>query len=232
MSILFFYIWMFNLADYSVKNLVERITDFVKSQNSDIATGHDWYHIDRVRKNALYLQSQEGGDKEVIELAALLHDISDYKFNGGNEQLGGDVSHNAVISAGGSSETAEKVRIIVNSVSYKGANVEDTTTSLEAKIVQDADRLDAIGAIGIARTFAYGGHVGNPIYDPELPHKLHNTFDEYKNAKSTTINHFYEKLLLLSDKMHTDTARLIAENRTEYMKNFLTQFYREWNNDF
>lgn len=232
MSILFFYIWDFNLVDCSVENLVEQIADFVKSQNSDIATGHDWYHIDRVRKNALYLQSKEGGNKEVIELAALLHDISDYKFNGGNEQLGGDVSYDTIISLGGSVEIAEKVRIIVNSVSYKGAHVEDTTTSLEAKIVQDADRLDAIGAIGIARTFAYGGHAGNPIYDPELPSQLHNSFEEYKNSKSTTINHFYEKLLLLSNKTHTNTARQIAEERTEYMKTFLTQFYREWNNEF
>lgn len=215
-----------------MENLVERIVDFVKSQNSDIATGHDWYHIDRVRKNALYLQSQEGGDKEVIELAALLHDISDYKFNGGDEKMGGDVSYDAILSMGGSVETAEKVKIIVNSVSYKGANVEDTTTSLEAKIVQDADRLDAIGAIGIARTFAYGGHAGNPIYDPELPFGLHSTFEEYKNSKSTTINHFYEKLLLLSDKTHTPTAKRIAEERTKYMKTFLTQFYREWNNEF
>ncbi len=204
----------------------------MQAQTDDVATGHDWYHIDRVRKNALYIQSKEGGDKEVIELAALLHDISDHKFNGGDEQLGGDVSYDAIISLGGSAEIAEKVRIIVNSVSYKGANVADTTTSLEAKIVQDADRLDAIGAIGIARTFAYGGHAGNPIYDPELPSKLHSSFEEYKNSKSTTINHFYEKLLLLSDKTHTDTAKQIAEERTEYMKNFLTQFYREWNNEF
>lgn len=215
-----------------MENLVDKITSFVQAQTDDVATGHDWYHIDRVRKNALYIQSKEGGDKEVIELAALLHDISDHKFNGGDEQLGGDVSYDAIISLGGSAEIAEKVRIIVNSVSYKGANVADTTTSLEAKIVQDADRLDAIGAIGIARTFAYGGHAGNPIYDPELPSKLHSSFEEYKNSKSTTINHFYEKLLLLSDKTHTDTAKQIAEERTEYMKNFLTQFYREWNNEF
>jgi uncharacterized protein len=213
-------------------NIVSQIEELVKSECADIATGHDWYHIDRVRKNALYLQLKEGGDRMVIELAALLHDISDYKFNGGDEKLGGDVSYEAIVNHGGTQELAERIKTIVNSVSYKGANVKDTSTSLEAKIVQDADRLDAIGAIGIARTFAYGGKVGNPIYDPEIPVQLHTTFEAYKTAKSTTINHFYEKLLLLEDKMHTETAKKIAVERIALMKQFLYHFYREWNNEF
>lgn len=213
-------------------NFTDRIADFVRSRCSDVATGHDWYHIDRVRKNALYLQSKEGGDQLIIELAALLHDVSDYKFNGGDDTLGGDVSFQAVVACGGTAELAARVKEIVNSVSYKGANVEDTTSSLEARIVQDADRLDAIGAIGIARAFAYGGHAGNPIYDPALTHRLHDTFEAYKTSKSTTINHFYEKLLLLAEKMHTETARRIAADRTIYMNDFLSRFYSEWNNEF
>lgn len=209
-----------------------KIEAFVKSHCTDIATGHDWYHIDRVRKNAVHLQIHEGGNLEVIELAALLHDVSDYKFNGGDEYKGGDVSYHAILEAGGTEELAQKVKTIVNSVSFKGANVTDTTTTLEAQIVQDADRLDAIGAIGIARTFAYGGHAGNPMYDPEVSVQLHDTFEKYKNSKSTTINHFYEKLLLLKDKMHTETAKSIAVERTAFMEEFLLRFYREWNNEF
>lgn len=213
-------------------NFTDRVADFVRSQCSDVATGHDWYHIDRVRKNALHLQSKEGGDQLIIELAALLHDVSDYKFNGGDDTLGGDVSFQAVVECGGSAELAARVKEIVNSVSYKGAKVKDTTSSLEARIVQDADRLDAIGAIGIARAFAYGGNAGNPIYDPGVTHRLHDTFEAYKTSKSTTINHFYEKLLLLAEKMHTETARRIAADRTIYMKDFLSRFYSEWNNEF
>lgn len=223
---------LFLLFLIPMEDIVIKIEQFVQSQHADVATGHDWYHIDRVRKNALYLQSQEGGDKLVIELAALLHDISDYKFNGGDERLGGEISYEAVINSGGATELAKSVKTIVNSVSYKGANVKDTSSSLEAKIVQDADRLDALGAIGIARTFAYGGKAGNPIYDPEIHVQLHDTFEAYKTAKSTTINHFYEKLLLLVDKVHTDTAKQIAADRTEYMNQFLSCFYREWNNEF
>ncbi len=212
--------------------LKDKIEAFVKSHCTDIATGHDWYHIDRVRKNAVYLQSKEGGNLEIIELAALLHDVSDYKFNGGDEYKGGDVSYRAILELGGSEEIAQKVKTIVNSVSYKGANVADTTSSVEAQIVQDADRLDAIGAIGIARTFAYGGHAGNSMYNPEIPVQLHDSFEKYKSSKSTTINHFYEKLLLLKDKMHTETAKQIAVERTALMEEFLLRFHREWNNEF
>lgn len=212
--------------------LVEKVANYAQKEYSDIATGHDWHHIERVRKNAIFIHSKEGGNRTVIELAVILHDISDYKFNGGNELLGGDVAFDIILQHDGSEEIANQVKTIVNGVSYKGANVEDKSSSLEAKIVQDADRLDAIGAIGIARTFAYGGHVGNPIYDPENTPKLHNSFEEYKNAKSTTINHFYEKLLLLEEKMHTTTAKEVANQRTLFMKNFLDQFYSEWNCNF
>lgn len=188
--------------------------------------------FDRVRKNALYLQSKEGGEKDVIDLGALLHDVSDHKFNGGDALLGGTVSYELILQNGGSEELANKIKDIVNSVSFKGANTKNTVQTLEAKIVQDADRLDAIGAIGIARTFAYGGFAKNPIYDPTIPHKLHQNFEEYKSSKSTTINHFYEKLLLLEDKMNTPTAREIARERTGFMEEYLQKFYQEWNNEF
>jgi uncharacterized protein len=226
--------FLFNnkLKSTTLNDLKTGIESYIKSHFCGETTGPDWYHIDRVRKNALIIQSREGGDLDVIELSALLHDVSDYKFNGGDEKLGGTVAHQLIIENGGSTELANHISEIVNSISFKGANVKDATNSLEAKIVQDADRLDAIGAIGIARTFAYGGHVGNPIYDPEIPHQLHNSFEEYKNSKSTTINHFYEKLLLLADKMHTQTARNEADSRISFMKDFLSQFYNEWDNEF
>lgn len=212
--------------------LIKQIEHHVKQEFCGEATGHDWYHIDRVRNNAMNIQLKEGGDKEVIELAALLHDISDYKFNGGDEKKGGQLAKELILQYKGTEELANQLQIIVDSISFKGAMVADTTTSIEAKIVQDADRLDAIGAIGIARTFAYGGHVGNPIYDPELAPKLHSSFEEYKSAKSTTINHFYEKLLLLESKMHTLTAKEVAKDRITYMNQFLEQFYKEWNSNF
>ncbi|HLU87546.1 MAG TPA: HD domain-containing protein [Taishania sp.] len=212
-----------------MNELIKQIEKQIKQIFVGEATGHDWYHIDRVRKNALKLQEKEGGDRFVIELGALLHDVSDYKFNGGDEFLGGEVAKMMILENGGSNEIASQIQIIVNSISFKGANVVDKTESLEAKIIQDADRLDAIGAIGIARTFAYGGKVGNPIYDPEIPYKLHTSFEEYKMSKSTTINHFYEKLLLLGDRMHTEAAKEIANQRIAFMNDFLSQFYNEWN---
>lgn len=214
-----------------MNSLLIDIEHFVKNTICDIATGHDWFHINRVRNNALFLQSKEGGNKEIIELAALLHDISDYKFNGGDDLLGGKIAFKSIVEHGGSEELAQTIQTIVDSISFKGAQVQDTTSSLEAKIVQDADRIDALGAIGIARTFAYGGHVGHPMYDPAIPRQLHSTFDQYKHAKSTTINHFYEKLLLLKDRMHTETAKNMAEERTRFMEQFLEQFYYEWNNE-
>lgn len=212
--------------------LIKHIEAYVKNQFSGEATGHDWYHIDRVRNNAMQIQAKESGNKEVIELAALLHDISDYKFNGGDDKKGGELAKELILQFNGSLQIAQQIQIIVDSISFKGALVEDTTTSLEAKIVQDADRLDAIGAIGIARTFAYGGHVGNPIYDPEIKPQLHTSFEAYKNSKSTTINHFYEKLLLLERRMHTLTAKEEAKKRILHMNHFLEQFYKEWSSNF
>jgi uncharacterized protein len=178
---------------------------------------------------AAFLQKTEGGDLEIIELAALLHDVSDHKFNGGSATLGGNIAFEMLINLKYSPVKAEKVREIINQVSFKGSNVEHLTNSIEAKIVQDADRLDAIGAIGIARAFAYGGNKERPLFDPSIPPVLHDSFDAYKNSKSHTINHFHEKLLLLRSKLNTSTAINIGNERHEFLELFLKNFMNEWN---
>lgn len=213
-------------------SLVVRIEKIVKEALEADASGHDWYHINRVVQNAKHLQSLEGGDPLIIEIAALLHDISDHKLNGGILNDGGRVSREILIKEGASEAFADQVAQIVDSVSFKGAEVQDKVDSLEAKIVQDADRLDAIGAIGIARAFAYGGAKGQAMYDPELDPTLHSSFEDYVNSKTTSINHFHEKLLLLRDRLHTATAKKIGQERHDFMLAFLKQFDREWNSTF
>ena len=208
--------------------MIHEIKTMISSEFETEATGHDWHHIHRVYINACYIQSIEGGNKTVVELAALLHDISDHKFNGGKLDEGGKVAYNLLIEKGCDTKTAEEVKQIVDAVSFKGANVEEKELTLEGKIVQDADRLDALGAIGIARAFAFGGNRNRPIYEPSSTPTLHDTFDAYATSKSHTINHFYEKLLLLKNRLHTNTAREIGEERHTYMENFLEQFYKEW----
>ncbi|MCE2743714.1 MAG: HD domain-containing protein [Fluviicola sp.] len=209
--------------------IVSQIKSMIQKQFENESTGHDWFHIERVYNMAAFLQKTEGGDLEIIELSALLHDVSDHKFNGGSATLGGDIAFEKLINLNYSSIKAEKVREIINQVSFKGANVEHLTSSIEAKIVQDADRLDAIGAIGIARAFAYGGNKERPLYDPSIPPILHDSFDAYKNAKSHTINHFHEKLLLLRSKLNTRTAINIGNERHEFLELFLKNFMNEWN---
>jgi uncharacterized protein len=209
--------------------IVQTITKILQEQFKDDATGHDWYHIQRVYELACFIQSKEGGNKTVIQLAALLHDISDHKFNGGKLNVGGQIGYELLRKNGCPKEIASKVKDIIDVVSFKGALVQDKPTTLEAKIVQDADRLDAIGAIGIARAFAYGGNKNRPIYDPNIQPVLHESFEAYAKSKSHTINHFYEKLLLLKDRLHTKTAKKIGEERHQYMITFLDQFKAEWN---
>lgn len=210
-------------------NIILQIETFLKREWKDEPTGHDWEHVRRVRDVALHIHKKEGGDAELIELGALLHDISDHKFNGGDIDAGGIKSEEWLLELGASAEIAKKVKDLVNKISFKGANVDAGELSLETQIVQDADRLDAIGAIGIARAFAYGGNRSQSIYSMDLDPKLHNSFEEYANSKTTTINHFYEKLLLLKDKMNTHEGRRLAEERHEFMESFLKQFYHEWN---
>lgn len=211
------------------KTIIRAVENLVQNKFKNEGTGHDWYHINRVRNLALKIQEAEGGDVYLIELAALLHDISDHKFNGGDFEKGADVSREILNALKVEEEVIDKVSHIVKNISFKGSGEKDLMDNLEGKIVQDADRLDAIGAIGIARTFAYGGSVNQAIYDPEIPPKTNQSKESYVKERSHTINHFYEKLLLLKDRMHTSTAKGIAQERNEFMSKFLEEFYMEWN---
>ena len=211
-----------------MKDLIERITERIKEDFSGEGSGHDWWHIHRVVTNALKIQAEEGGDRDLIHLAALLHDVGDHKFHkepDAQEVLISELLRNEYCSQ----ELIEKILAIVKQVSFKGGKENNELDSLEAKIVQDADRLDAIGAVGIARAFAFGGNRNRLMYHPDEAPKDFKNFEEYKNDNGHTINHFYEKLLLLKDKMQTATGKKIAEQRHEYMEGFLAQFYGEWN---
>lgn len=208
-------------------DIIKRTADFIKGKFSNDSSGHDWWHIYRVWKNAIAICEREKADLFIVELAALLHDLDDWKFN----ESGDETPHRAIAwmeSCSVEPQTIQTVCEIIMHVSYKGAQVENRMKTLEGFIVQDADRLDAIGAIGIGRAFAYGGYKNRPMYDPETSNQMHATFEEYKNSNSATINHFYEKLLLLKDKMNTATAKQIAERRHEVMVKFLEQFMLEW----
>jgi uncharacterized protein len=212
-----------------VKNrLIQATETFVRQQLGDDATGHDWFHVDRVRKNALYIYKKEtNGDPFIIELAALLHDIPDEKLNETPEK-GQEKLDSFLQTLQLSTEQKDQITEIINTISYKGGNGKNLT-SIEAKIVQDADRLDAIGAIGIARAFAYGGKKGQPIYDPEMDVRKEMSLEEYRNGKSSSIHHFYEKLLKLTGLMNTETAKKLAQSRQKFMEIFLEEFYKEWN---
>ncbi len=210
--------------------MIKQTEDFVKSTLKNAESGHDWYHLDRVRKNALSIAGHfQGADRFIVELGALLHDIADSKFHDGDESIGPKIAaeHLEVLSITDAQKSG--VVDIVKNISFKGGHDEQKKKSLELQIVQDADRLDAIGAIGIARTFNYGGFKNNKIYDPRVPPQLNMTKEEYKKGGAPTINHFYEKLLLLKDLMNTEPGRLKAQQRHDFMLQFLDQFYQEWN---
>jgi len=212
----------------SEKEILENVKSEIQNQFEGEATGHDWWHIVRVVNTAKQIAVEEGANSFIVELSALLHDVGDHKFHkelDAQERLVGNILDKVQVS---DKVKKEVVEIVVN-VSYKGANVETLPSSLEGKVVQDADRLDAIGAIGIARAFAFGGNKERLLYHPNQPPVLHDDFNAYKNDKGHTINHFYEKLLLLKDRMQTKTGKRIAEERHLYMKDFLKQFYKEWN---
>ena len=174
------------------------------------------------------LAAEERADADVVELAALLHDVADWKFTGGDETAGPAAARAWLAAQGAAEPTIAHVERIVADLSFKGAGVPTPMHSLEGQIVQDADRLDAIGAIGVARAFAYGGHRGRAMYDPEVPAERHDSFAAYKRNSGPTINHFYEKLLLLAERMNTPAARRMAAERHAYMEEFLARFYREW----
>ena len=202
---------------------------FVKKQLENAEGGHDWFHIERVYKNALLIaQTEDSCNLEVVKLGALLHDIADSKFHNGDETVGPKIAREFLEKENISEEISTHVIKIIENISFKGGNFEKKFTSKELEIVQDADRLDALGAIGIARTFNYGGFKNRSIYEPNIAPKYNMSKEEYKNSEAPTINHFYEKLLLLKEKMNTQSGKKIAEDRHIYMENFLSQFYAEW----
>jgi len=207
--------------------LLKETENFVRSVLDGDSSGHDWWHIYRVRKLALLIAKSEGADLFLVELAALLHDIDDWKLiaKEGEQQNAKKWLQNCGVD----DQLAERICEIIEGVSFKGAGINTSTNDLICRVLQDADRLDAIGAIGIARTFAYGGSRGRGIYDPEIPPELHSDFENYKKSNAPTINHFYEKLLLLKDQMQTSMGRTLAEKRHNFMLLFLDQFYGEWN---
>ena len=210
-------------------NLIEQTIDFVKQKLQHAEAGHDWYHIERVYKNSLFIASTENCNLQIVQLGALLHDIADSKFHNGDETIGPKVAKQFLESQNVSQSIINQVVFIIENISFKGGNFQRENTSVELQIVQDADRLDALGAIGIARTFNYGGFKNRQLYNPEIQPDLKMTKEQYKNNDAPTINHFYEKLLLLKDKMNTATAKKMAQQRHNYMEGFLKQFFYEWN---
>lgn len=213
------------------ENIVNKTILFVKKKLDNAEGGHDWFHIERVYKNALSIAENEVCDDTVVKLGALLHDIADSKFHDGDETVGPKIARDFLASNDVDEATIQHVINIIENISFKGGNTEKQFSSIELNIVQDADRLDAIGAIGIARTFNYGGFKNRPLYNPRIAPNLHMSKEEYKNSEAPTINHFYEKLLLLKDKMNTETGKQIAKERHHYMEGFLSQFYAEWDGE-
>lgn len=209
-------------------SLIDNTIAFVKEQLRGAEGGHDWFHTERVYTNALLITQTESCNLIVVQLGALLHDIADSKFHDGNESLGPKVAREFLESQQVSEDVISHVISIIDNISYKGGNFGSPFASRELQIVQDADRLDALGAIGIARTFNYGGFKNRPIYDPAILPNLHMSKEDYKKSEAPTLNHFYEKLLLLKDRMHTKTGKSIAQQRHLFMENFLLQFYAEW----
>jgi uncharacterized protein len=209
--------------------ILENTIHFVKDQLKGAEGGHDWFHIERVYNNALLISKKETANTFVVSLAALLHDIADSKFHNGDESIGPKIAKEFLQTQNIKLEIIEHIVNIIKNTSFKGGNFKKDFESKELDIVQDADRLDAIGAIGIARCFNYGGFKEREIYNPKIKPNLKMTKEEYKNANAPSINHFYEKLLLLKNKMNTNTGKALAEKRHAFMLLYLDQFYREWN---
>ena len=209
-------------------DLIGNTIAFVKDELKSAEGGHDWFHIERVLNNASLIAASENCNLLVVKLGALLHDIADSKFHNGDESVGPKVAREFLEKQNVDQNTIGHVVSIIENISFKGGNFQKTFHSIELEIVQDADRLDAIGAVGIARAFNYGGFKNRSLYDPEIAPQLKMTKEQYKNSPSPTINHFYEKLLLLKDLMNTRTAKQIAQKRHDFMREFLDQFYAEW----
>jgi len=212
----------------SDSQLIIKTIAFVKEKLNDAEGGHDWFHIERVYKNAILIARETECDLTVVQLGALLHDIADSKFHNGDETIGPKTARAFLEKENVDEDTIAQVVNIIENISYKGGNFERKFSSVELDIVQDADRLDAIGAIGVARAFNYGGFKNRALYNPEIEPVTNMTKEEYKNNNAPTINHFYEKLLLLKDKMNTEKGKEIATERHRFMETFLAQFYAEW----
>lgn len=214
------------------QDLIENTKHYVKLVLKNAEGGHDWFHTLRVFNNSILIAKNENANMLVVKLAALLHDIADSKFNDGDETIGPEMAATFLIKNNVDSTVITHVLNIIKYMSFKNSlDNRQTFNSLELEIVQDADRLDAIGAIGIARTFNYGGFKNRALFDPAIKPNLHMTKAEYKNSTAPTINHFYEKLLLLKDQMNTKTGKALAKNRHQFMEQFLEQFYAEWDGE-
>ena len=213
------------------QTIIQNTIDFVKTSLSDAEGGHDWWHVYRVWKTAQHIAQYEEVDTFVVELGALLHDIADSKFHGGDEEIGPLRARKFLQSIQVEEEVIAHIEAIISNISFKGGKLPQQFRSPELDVIQDADRLDALGAIGIARTFNYGGHKGRSIYNPEIRPNLNLTKEEYKNSDAPTLNHFYEKLLLLKDRMNTATGLKMAEDRHTFMLSYLDQFYKEWDGE-
>jgi uncharacterized protein len=208
--------------------VLARTEAHVRTAMEGEGTGHDWWHVHRVRRMALRLAAEEGADPYVVELAALLHDVADHKFHGGDETAGPRAARAWLEGLGAAPAVVDHVCDIVAGLSFKGAGVATPMHTGEGRVVQDADRLDALGAVGIARAFAYGGSRGRPLHDPGAAPAAHDSFEAYRASQGPTLNHFHEKLFLLRDRMNTASARRIAGERHRFMEAFVARFLREW----
>ncbi|WP_442969037.1 HD domain-containing protein [Psychroserpens sp.] len=216
---------------HTYEHIIKKTKDFVKSELKNAEGGHDWFHILRVYNNSLLISKDEQVDEFVVALGALLHDIADSKFYDGDETVGPQKARVFLFGMNVDSAVIEHVLNIIKHISFKGGNEAQKFKSAELDVIQDADRLDALGALGIARTFNYGGFKNRKIFDPSIKPSLKMTKEEYKASTAPTINHFYEKLLLLKDRMNTKTGKKIALSRHKFMEQFLDQFYAEWDGE-
>lgn len=211
------------------EEIIEKTRKFVRDKLHGEGSGHDWWHVFRVWQIAKKIGEKENANLFTIELAALLHDIADWKFQeGGDDSIGAMIAKEWLEKFNVDKKIISHICNIIVGISFKGAGVKDKLESIEGKIVQDADRLDGIGAMGISRCFAYGGSKGRPIYDPNIKPEMHESFEEYKKGDGPSINHFYEKLFLLKDRMNTKAGKLMAEERHKFMENYLDRFFKEW----
>jgi len=208
--------------------IINKTKEYVKIKLDGEGTGHDWWHILRVYKISISIGKKENADMFIVELTALLHDIADWKFNEGSSEIGLKLSREWLTNLGVDGAIISKITNIIGTMSFKGGTMDAKQETIEGKVVQDADRLDAIGAIGIARAFAYGGHKQRELYNPNVKPQKHTDFEQYKKNIGTSVNHFYEKLLFLKDLMNTESGKSMAKERHEFMEKYLDHFFSEW----